>query len=152
MLRRKKRKTEVNVKPVPPDTMLFVVQVAGTTYHPDVLQAFSRSAGYRPLPDGDLVTTKAIAWLWPEPTNPHDPNAVQVWCEHGQLGYVYRRHAPEVARHVAEFWEQHGALPAVRVGFMGGTKDKPNIGVRLLLPQSIFPGVVSFDTVISFTT
>lgn len=31
-----------------------------------------------------------MAWLAPEPTNPHDPNAVMVWMNGGKVGYLPR--------------------------------------------------------------
>jgi HIRAN domain-containing protein len=62
------------------------LHVAGVSYRPDVLQLREFSAG-------EVVT------LRPEPTNPHDPNAVGVWDEAGvhQVGWVPRECAADIA-------------------------------------------------------
>jgi len=42
---------------------------------------------------GGRFGVQLIAWLAPEPSNPHDPNAVMIWIQGGRVGYLPRLEA-----------------------------------------------------------
>lgn len=75
-----------------------------------------------------------------EPNNAHDPNAVGVWISgkvllfltaRGQIGYIPRDLAPELARHI----DGGGTVRAHISEILGGTRDKPTHGVLLELEK-----------------
>lgn len=68
---------------------------------------------------GETVT------LLREPSNRYDGNAVAVLTRHGQIGYVARDDAEEVARRLD--WGEQPECMIARI--LGGTRDKPNLGV-----------------------
>lgn len=48
-------------------------------------------AGWRHYPASRRIKTTVIATLEPEPTNPHDPNAIKVLVDGRHVGYVPRQ-------------------------------------------------------------
>ena len=72
--------------------------------------------------------------LRPEPGNKHDRDAIAAWISWrsllvftraGQLGYLEREDAAEVAKHL----KAGGRVRARVAELMGGTRDKPSLGV-----------------------
>jgi hypothetical protein len=68
---------------------------------------------------GDPIT------LAREPNNRYDRNAVAVLSSHGQIGYISREDAEDVARRLD--WEEVPRCTISRI--LGGTRDKPHLGV-----------------------
>jgi hypothetical protein len=83
------------------DPRLRVVPAAGVTYRPEA------------LPDPSFDPGRPLA-LVPEPSNPHDPNAVGIWNEERtlQVGYVPAAVAPELAgdEQALSLWRVEGGL------------------------------------------
>lgn len=83
------------------DPRLRVVPAAGVTYRPEA------------LPDPSFDPGRRLA-LVPEPSNPHDPNAVGIWNEERtlQVGYVPAAVAPELAgdEQALSLWRVEGGL------------------------------------------
>jgi hypothetical protein len=73
---------------------------------------------------------ETIATLSPEPSNPHDPNAIRILIGDKPVGYLSRADAKR-------FRKSHSAAIAseqiiqCRARLTGGTDEKPNIGVLL---------------------
>jgi HIRAN domain len=99
----------------------IVVKVAGVSYRSDALQ----------LPAFDPLRPLRLI---PEPTNPHDPNAVGVWDETGrvQLGYVPKEFAPHVAQ------AMRTGLPRQAMSLWEWRKEGQRCGLRIV----IAPGLV----------
>ena len=79
--------------------------------------------------------------LIPEPANPHDPNAVRVHIHAGALvGYLSRDDALAYQPVTQVLVAQHAA-GICRAKLIGGTPNKPSIGVTLNLasPEEILP-------------
>jgi hypothetical protein len=73
------------------------------------------------------------AILVPEPGNQYDSNAIAVYSDVGQLGYLPRDVAREFGP-VFEAIESQGCGAGVCTGVLtGGTQDKPSYGVVLRL-------------------
>ena len=83
------------------DSRVRVVAVAGVTYRAEA------------LPDASFDPPRRLA-LVPEPSNPHDPNAVAIWNEARtlQVGYVPAAVAPELAgdEQALSLWRVEGGL------------------------------------------
>ncbi|PWR24811.1 hypothetical protein DKG74_07015 [Zavarzinia aquatilis] len=65
--------------------------------------------------------------LRPEPTNPHDSNAVAVYVSGRQVGYVSRQKAPRILRDI----ECSRIIFVSVYKVSGGTKEKPSRGIVL---------------------
>ena len=73
------------------------------------------------------------AILVPEPGNQYDSNAIAIYSDAGQVGYLPRDVAPEFGP-VFEAIESQGCRAGVCTGVLtGGTRDKPSYGVVLRL-------------------
>lgn len=70
--------------------------------------------------------------LVPEPSNPHDPNAVIVLFQGAKAGYVSRESALALAREREKGWQIAG--PAFCVSSSGGAWDEGKIQARLHNP------------------
>jgi hypothetical protein len=106
--------------------------VHGESYRQPALAETARIARN----EGDERVFRAI--LVPEPDNPYDSNAIAVYSEVGQLGYLPRDVAPEFGS-VFEAIEREGCRAGVCTGVLtGGTRGKPSYGVVLRLsgPQA----------------
>jgi hypothetical protein len=96
--------------------------------------------GEPPMPvEADIPDVAERSWflavLIPEPDNPHDRNAVGVWSEVGQLGYLPRDDAADFAK-VFDLLRARGANAAACAGaLVGGDGDKPSYGVVLALSR-----------------
>lgn len=97
---------------------LIDIDIVGESFHTDNLQVLKRKYGGREF---QIV-------LRPEPANPYDSNAVVVLVDGLVVGHL--------ARDMAREWqpmliaaEAEGFLCVGRAELLGGTKDKPNIGV-----------------------
>jgi hypothetical protein len=124
-----------------PGSAGFGVGVSGESYRQASLRAL---AGER-LRHGEDVFF--IAVLAPEPANPHDRNAVRVHIQGGaQVGYLSRDDAAAyqpmtrilVAKHLAGL---------CRAKLIGGTPEKPSIGVVLSLasPEEVLAALAPHD-------
>jgi hypothetical protein len=78
-------------------------EVAGELDNADRVAAAVRAAGGQ-------VGVPLVAWLVPEPTNPHDQNAVMVWIKGGRVGYLLREDAFFWQQLIREF-EHHYRMP-----------------------------------------
>jgi hypothetical protein len=100
-------------------------------------------------PDGtsrqQLIRTRArvgeLVQLLPEPDNEHDENAVKVCLATGeQIGYLERGQAEDMADERRTGWRHAAIIHRV----LGGTPDKPSVGVLLRL-LSAPPGTTETD-------
>lgn len=82
---------------------------------------------------GEDMLFECMAELVPEPTNPHDKNAIMVKIDGQQVGYLSRRDAQELGPYIAKSIQQQGtgACRAVIAGHADGETD--NLGVFLHL-------------------
>lgn len=62
------------------------LQVVGESYNGPHLQRLIAEGKH-------LVGLQLVAWLTPEPSNEHDPNAVMVWISGGEVGHLAREDA-----------------------------------------------------------
>ena len=80
--------------------------------------------------EADRMLRERVAWLVPEPQNPHDRNAVAVWINGGEVGHMGRRHAevwqPELLR-LSSWYQASVACRAL-------LKGKRKVGVWLEVP------------------
>ena len=65
-----------------------LVRVVGTSHYQDVLVELSGRRG------DEQVRVEKVAALVPEPTNPHDPNAIAVQIDARLVGYLSREENP----------------------------------------------------------
>lgn len=108
-----------------------LVRVVGVSHYQDALRRLSGVAGDEP------VRHAVRAALVPEPTNPHDPNAVTVLVDGELVGYLSREDALRYGPAVT-LLREHGRLlvcDAV-VGGRGRASDTRNLGVFLELPRA----------------
>jgi hypothetical protein len=99
--------------------------IVGESYRQTALRTL---AGSR-LKTGQQVTFTAV--LRPEPQNPHDANAVKVETMDGShLGYLSREDAGAY-RDALTAIANTGAIATCNAKLIGGTEDKPSIGVMI---------------------
>lgn len=99
--------------------------IVGESYRQTALRAL---AGTR-LKTGQQVTFTAV--LQPEPQNPYDGNAVRVESTNGShLGYLSREDAIAY-RDALTAIADSGAIATCNAKLIGGTEDKPSIGVMI---------------------
>jgi hypothetical protein len=107
------------------------VRVAGASQYQDAICQIAGldDAHQRPLWEG-------LAVLVPEPTNPHDPNAVQVLIETRLVGYLDRETAARVQPILKAIAEHDRARVAVPCRVTGGFRlpdgTRAHVGVQLL--------------------
>lgn len=94
------------------------IDIVGESFHTDNLKALKRKHG-----DGELQIV-----LRPEPSNPYDSNAVVVLVDGLAVGHL--------ARDMAREWqpmliaaEAEGFVCIGTAQLLGGTREKPNVGV-----------------------
>ena len=86
-----------------------VLEVVGESYRQDEL---SRIVGGR---TEEYVEHPVIAVLMPEPSNPHDPNAIAVWVHGGaQVGYLPRELAARYRPGLLALQAKYGRLIALK--------------------------------------
>lgn len=109
--------------PQPPDHEPFSAAVVGTRYEPR--NELVRSLGFRER-----------VWLWREPWNPNDRNAIAVTKEQGiKLGYLSRYLAPMIAPYMDG---GHNPLPAVITELASDIKGALlGLKVSFYLPRSM---------------
>jgi HIRAN domain len=105
------------------------VEVVGESHHQDALVAIT---GRTEFVD---VLHECVALLIPEPSNPHDPNAVAVHIEGHHVGYLSREEAPEYGVLLRALWAAGKAPTCVAViaGHGEETATTRNMGVFLHL-------------------
>ena len=107
------------------------VRAVGTSQYQDALRQIAGldEADERPLWEG-------LASLVPEPTNPHDPNAIQVVIEARLVGYLDRETAARlrpVLETIAHADRARVAVPCrVTGGFRLRDGSRSHLGLRLL--------------------
>ena len=107
------------------------VRVVGASQYQDAICQIAGldDADERPLWEG-------LAVLVPEPTNPHDPNAVQVVVETRVVGYLDRQTAARVQPILEVITERDRARVAVPCRVTGGFKlpdgTRAHVGIQLL--------------------
>ena len=83
---------------------------------------------------GEPVTHDCTAVLVPEPTNPHDPNAVMVWVDGNRVAYLSRSDALAYGPTVrAASRSGHLIACAARISGRGESARTANLGIFLLL-------------------
>lgn len=78
------------------------IPVAGESYHLEAIREWEASVRSGQPPEAVLI---------PEPTNPHDPNAVAVHTAGGVVGYLPRHIATVLQPVLAGFSASHDGLP-----------------------------------------
>jgi hypothetical protein len=95
-----------------------LVRVVGTSHYQDALEALAPRAA------DEQVRVDSIARLVPEPTNPHDPDAIAVQIEGRLVGYLSR---DENRR-----WRD--VVPVACEAMVAGREGTTGLGVFLRLP------------------
>jgi hypothetical protein len=104
---------------------VFAIHVVGESHRQAALKALSGDRRLR----GEYVAFTAA--LVPEPQNAYDPNAIAVYISGGtRVGYLSREDAEEY-REVAKRLTALKAVGLCQAKLIGGTPDKPSIGVVL---------------------
>jgi hypothetical protein len=107
------------------------VRAVGVSQYQDAIRAVAGldEADERPLWEG-------LAILAPEPTNPHDPNAVQVMVESRLVGYLDRETAARMRPVLEAIAEADRARVAVVCRITGGfilrDGNRSHLGLQLL--------------------
>jgi hypothetical protein len=107
------------------------VRVVGTSQYQDAIRRIAGldEADERPLWEG-------LAILTPEPTNPHDPNAVQVRVEQQLVGYLDRETAARLRPVLDAIASADRARVAVPCRVTGGFRlrdgSRSHVGLQLL--------------------
>ena len=98
------------------------LEVVGESFYMDHLEPFRvfNQLGF-----------EQIAWLIPEPSNPHDPNAVLVWLCDGQVGYLSRGDAALWQPELMALSAHHRAPVACLAAIRGNKR----LGVTLRVPR-----------------
>lgn len=102
------------------------IPVSGTSYYSESISKLMNLNSYYKLPDNKLIELgKERVYeylplhenvsLIPEPTNPHDKNAVMVMLNHSLIGYIPREDAPFVCKLIA-----NNSLLSAEVDILGG--------------------------------
>lgn len=97
---------------------LIDIDIVGESFHSDTLARLKRKYG-----DGELQIV-----LRPEPTNPYDKHAVAVYVDDMVVGHLAKKMAKDWQPMILAA-EADGFLCAGPAQLLGGTPDKPNIGV-----------------------
>jgi len=110
----------------------FAIKVAGTLHYQDEIERF---AGGKHEEGAHLPCNVALV---PEPSNPHDPDAVAVFILHGkaapraQVGYLPANIAPLLKRSLLDTgYEAASCCAKVVGGWDRGKRDQGSFGIRL---------------------
>jgi HIRAN domain len=108
------------------------VGVVGESHYQDAL---GKTAKLATVDENGERVFRAI--LVHEPENEHDPNAIAVWSEVGQIGHLSREAAAEYQPVFAQIARQGSRGGTCTGELHGGTRDKPSYGVvlRLSIPR-----------------
>lgn len=111
--------------PAPTSNFEPRLSIVGESHYQPALLAITGSSA------GQEVAHDCIAELLPEPTNPHDPNAVMVRVEGKCVGYLSRQNAVEFGPRIKAMIET--GQPTICNAFIGCKPDtgNPNLGVAL---------------------
>jgi hypothetical protein len=108
----------------------FPMQVVGESNYQDALIAIC-GAHTRHGHEGEHE-----AFIEPEPSNPHDPNAIMVKIRGRKVGYLPREHAQRVGQQMQKAGLVAAACPArVRGGWRTNQYDEGHYGVSLAIPN-----------------
>lgn len=82
-----------------------------------------------------------VAWMVPEPQNPHDPRAITLWVRGGVVGYMPRAHAAVWQPVILQLRARYGREVACFAKIVGGSRrasdgEGGHYAVRLFLPQA----------------
>lgn len=99
--------------------------VVGESHYQPALVAITGSS------PGQDVAHECLAELVPEPTNPHDPNAIMVKVEGKCVGYLSRQNAVKFGPRIKAMID--AGQPTICNAFIGCKPDtgNPNLGVSL---------------------
>jgi len=107
----------------------FPVPIVGESYRQATLKAL---AGDRRRAGEEVFFTAALI---PEPSNPHDPNAVKVHIHGGgHVGYLGKDIAADY-KAITEILVAAKAIGLCQAKLIGGTPGKPSLGVQLDLTE-----------------
>jgi hypothetical protein len=128
LFRSRRRQRTVGVVDVSADvwvTMEERIEVVGESHYQPAIR---KACGWKP---GTDTLFDCLAELVPEPTNPHDPNAIMVKIDGRQVGYLSRRDAVEYGAYISQAILQQGTgmCRAVIAGRANG--ETANLGVFL---------------------
>ena len=137
--RRRPPRHAVKVADLPPDADSIDLGT-GRGYSLGIVGESRRQAELRRIAGSSLVIGNEVVFrveLVLEPHNPFDPNAVKVCTMDGtQLGYLSKEDAADY-QFALKAVSAGGKRPVVRAKLIGGTEDKPSIGVIIdLAPPS----------------
>lgn len=105
------------------DTRASWMTVVGESHYQP---AISRAVKGR-YSDGGIEVS---AYLFLEPDNPYDPNAVRIVVNESTVGYIPRAEAPLLGPRLRELADR-GLQPVCRASVFGGSPDKPTYGIWL---------------------
>lgn len=91
------------------------LEVVGESFYQDALWALSGAS-----PGGDRTRVEIIAVLVPEPTNPHDSNAIGIHIEGRLVGYLARQTAQEYFPGLRRVMAERGRYIALNGVIVGG--------------------------------
>ncbi len=107
-----------------------LVNVAGESHYQEALREIVGA------PAGEQVAVDTEAMLVPEPSNPHDPNAVMVQIDGRLVGYLPREEAVAYGPALEELGARgRTGLCEARIAGRGGESGTSNLGVFLRLPD-----------------
>ena len=75
------------------------------------------------------ISGNAFFYLEREANNPHDKNAISVWGDYDQIGYLSR----EVSENLAPHIDNGGYVKIANIRITGGSVDRPNMGVNITI-------------------
>lgn len=90
------------------------IEVVGESFH---REAFKQIFGEH---REDGITLAVTCQLIPEPTNPHDPNAIGVWVDHNQVGHLSRVDAQYIAPVLRDWMQRDPATVFAAEGEIAG--------------------------------
>ncbi|MFO0763037.1 MAG: HIRAN domain-containing protein [Byssovorax sp.] len=109
-------------------------EVAGEAFNGEQVNAVFHQAGQR-------VGVPLVAWLAPEPTNPHDPNAVLVWVGGGKVGYLPREDAPVLQPMLVHLQRSYGLPVACHAHLELPPEDGRETTLQVVLWLPAVPGL-----------
>jgi hypothetical protein len=108
-----------------------IVRVVGVSHYQDALAEITGRTGE------ERVRHRVKATLEPEPTNPHDPNAIRVLAAGRHVGYLSREDAVRYGPAV-RLLRENGRVLVCEAVIGGGAPEATtaNLGVFLELPRA----------------
>lgn len=139
----RKRKTLVALHRVPaPDP--YGYDIVGESFRKKNLQALIKKGRSLIRREGDWLLLGARFWLFPEPTNPHDPNAVMVLAGAREfdrarsvhVGYISRGDAKRMSHRLNRPFPVFGMIIG-QGGDFGVKLHRPTLATAKLLPAEV---------------